>query len=228
MEHRGGVMFRIVSLVPITVLTFAQFAKAEPVTFSFKVQINERCGPDGCDLVSGPSFPGTVTFDDGITDEFEIREGSTFGFGRRFGPPTFSTPPLDFTPIPPDAIRRPQTSNITEASWALELDGTVRYSVLITERLVHPATGSSWITSLSIGSFFFFQFPSLSPKNLIADAGPDPFISYSFISDGIRYQGQAIPEDGPAPIPEPSALLLCALGATGLLAKTRRKQHTPS
>jgi hypothetical protein len=219
-------MHRLVTVAVTLLCLVAHFASAEPVTLPFIVQIEQRCGAGGCELFR-PSFRGTVTFDDGVTDEFEIREGSTFGIGFRYGRPTFSRPPLDFPPIPADIVW-PDFLNFTEASRALELDGTIRYILSINEVLV-SATGASWSTSLSafrLSNRGDDDSPSLSPTQLLTSAGPDG-LGYFFSSNGITYSGSAFPDAGAAPVPEPSTLLLGALGAAVVAKARRRKQSTP-
>ena len=215
-------MFRTLPLITLGFAVLAPEVGAEPFTFSFRVEIVSRCVAGVCESLRGPVFPGAVTFDDRVTEVFFEHTPGEQTTTVEFGRPTFSRPPLPFFTVPPDAdVVEPQT--VTSMTHGFQIDASIRYAAFINEVLVHPATGARWSTTFSSRDFPREDFSPFDPETFVTHS---QFAEISYAFNDLRYEGSAFVNDGSAPIPEPGTLLLCGLGAAGVVAKRRRKMQS--
>jgi hypothetical protein len=187
---------------------------AEPISIVYSVQTTHRCNPDGCNpFLTG--LPLTMTFDSGVTSQFD-RPGE---HGRAYGPPSFSTVPLERPAVAPTASVQQSTSEL-----AVAIDGQWRHAAGADQvfNLVTPQLEYRW-------TLFLFRLedsvsqPEFSPHGMAEFLGrgrnqdrPDAsgFFSYGFEAadpqnrdrfhpDTVVYQGFATLPEPQAPIPDP-------------------------
>jgi PEP-CTERM motif len=203
--------------------------EAELITLRFTVRTDVRCFNFSCEPFLS-SFPLTVTFDSEITRVLDPELDPGGGVGYVYGSPQFSPVPLALPAIPPDAVRRAETLQFFNPR---EDQPPFFIGAIISDEF-HGNETSRWITVISdLDEFPSLQdAPALTAESLIAllDSGRPPSFGHVFqngkpFPENIEfsYGGQAFLNDGAAPIPEPSTiLLLSAAGAATLIQRRRR------
>jgi hypothetical protein len=210
--------FCAISVVGLTLLSST--ARAEPVTFAFDIQIQQRCTALGCAVFSD-AFPLYLTID---------QVGSGGKFERSYGEPVFSAVPLERRPLQPGG-------SITTTAIDLLFYG----EPFKWRRVAHVFSGVDvqtgdvsyrWSTSLYRAEDYVWPLPDLTAASLVEFLGSARgagFFGYSYAGvlpgggvtpDSIAYLGTARLA-APAPVPEPGSVLLVGCGVLGLLRRRR-------
>jgi hypothetical protein len=210
---------------------------ADPVTFTYQINVRERCS----DLVNcapfSSSFPLMLTFDSRFTT-FETPEFKV----QHFGAPTFSAIPLARPDIPPGATFFPGVTRGTafrvHNGWTFFAEATTFTQLRTSDR------NFVWETRLEAGSAFFPPdgLPGFSANSLAEFLGrgmsPLGFLYRLIESDRVccggpfpggstvAYPGTAVllASDVP-PVPEPMSMLLVGSGLCGLGARAWQRRR---
>jgi hypothetical protein len=231
---QGGIMSRTTTAsCTLAILFCAGSLYAEPISIVYSIHITERCRADGCTAFS-TTFPLTMTFDSGATSQFD----SPGEHNKFYGPPKFSTVPLDRPAVAPGASALRQTADI-----AFEhAPGRWRHVAHAQElfQLVTSQFDFRWNLSLYGVQDGFLRPPQLSPASMATFLGrrldlPDSagFFGYSYSRidlqhtdenspDAIAYQGFALVAGEPSPVPEPATCVLVGASLLGVWYRQRR------
>ena len=208
---------------------------AEPISIVYSIHITDRCVLAQCNTFSA-AFPLTMTFDSGVTSQFDSPTFHT----KSYGPPSFSAVPLERPAIPPSATPLPRTLDTA----AQQAAGTWEHRALADGlvRLLTPEVDHLWTLRL-FASQSGVPTPELSPHTMATllgqpanPPGSRAFFEYGYFAadprteqsfDSISYVGSALVADDQAPIPEPATCVLVGSGLMGAWYQKRRqmKRH---
>jgi hypothetical protein len=200
-----------------------QRAGADPIAAVFRIDNLRRCIFGACEPLD-TTFLLTVSFDTRVT----LRAGDPASqIFEEYGPPSFSTIPLDRPPVSATAILD-ENRSIQTAKYDID----VFHFGLFNENFVRPTSsgGEFWRTGL--GNLQDTSPPrTLNAETLIAFVGRGDENSFSyefnaFDSNGnfttdLTYLGRAVLSDQ-APIPEPGSMVLLGIGCASLRFARRR------
>jgi hypothetical protein len=236
MRHHG---WRLISAVSI-LFSVPLLASADPVTFHYRIEVTQRCqDSDGFSRTCSPfntTFPLMMTFDPAQVGP--PLEGATFR-NVAYGSPTFSPVPLVLPPQDGPFVIREDSRSLTldhtsipqsESIWRRNVGAGEFFSnpELSASRglILHglrdsvsrpPQDAFSMAELLGAGqddSFFYLQ---TATREL--DGG-------DFAWTSMDYRGRTFLSEQPAPVPEPTSLLLLGSGLGALAARRLRRNPT--
>jgi len=216
----------------VLALVCPAFAAADPVSFTYQIDVKQRCTGGECVPIS-VTFPLTLTFDAGVTAE----RNEPTNIVRWYGAPTFSAVPLERPEISSDAT--PFATTVDSSLIVEPFDWRHVAEANTGAQLITPDFDYRWYLGISEAQDFFPSAPELSPSSFgrFLGMGENPLaFGFSFaVLDRLRpgvispqsigYSGTATLLDGQNPVPEPISIALVGSGLCTLGARAWRQRR---